>query len=121
MNKVDEALSLYNDDGKTLQEISDIMGIPKSTIQKSFTKCGYKLDRKVGKYKKNVSSETISCDNNVSCNSNVSRETTVNRTYAISENIDRAIKIKSAIEGIKPIDIVRSALDSYIEDKYKNM
>lgn len=121
MYKIDDILRLYNSENKTLQEIALTLGTSKSTVQKTLSKGGYKLNRKLGIYENNSSNETSLLNNNVSEESNVSRETIVNRTYAISESIDRAIKIKSAIEGIKPIDIVRNALESYIEDKYKTM
>ena len=79
-----------------------------------------KLNKSIGKYENNVSIETIKTETNVSRETN-KNENIVNRTYAISEKIDRAMKIKSAVEGIKPVDIVRMALDSFIEDKYKEM
>ena len=113
--EIEKIVSMYNNENKSLNEIGDCIGKSKSTVQKMLTKHGYKLNRKIGKYENNISIETIQNENNVS------RETLVNRTYAISEKIDRAIKIKSAVEGVKPIDIIRKALDSYIEDKYKNM
>ena len=129
---IEKIVSMYNDENKSLNEIGDCIGKSKSTVQKMLTKHGYKLNRKIGKYENNisietinqesnVSRETINNENTVSNETNVLNETMVNRTYAISEKIDRAIKIKSAIEGIKPVDIVRMALDSFIEDKYKNM
>lgn len=119
--EIKKIVSMYNDENKSLNEIGDCIGKSKSTVQKMLTKHGYKLNRKIGKYENNISIETIQNENNVSRETNISKETLVNRTYAISEKIDRAIKIKSAVEGVKPIDIIRKALDSYIEDKYKNM
>lgn len=119
--EIEKIVSMYNNENKSLNEIGDCIGKSKSTVQKMLTKHGYKLNRKIGKYENNISIETIQNENNVSRETNVSKETLVNRTYAISEKIDRAIKIKSAVEGVKPIDIIRKALDSYIEDKYKNM
>ena len=129
---IEKLVSMYNDENKGLEEIGKEIGKSKSTVQKMFSKNGYKLNKSIGKYENNISIETINQESNVSCETinnentvsnetNVLYETMVNRTYAISEKIDRAIKIKSAIEGIKPVDIVRMALDSFIEDKYKNM
>lgn len=127
---IENIVSMYNDENKSLDEIGKVIGKSKSTVQKMFTRNGYKLNKKIGKYENNgtqVDSGTIKDRNNVSRETlnnketNVSRETLVNRTYAISEKIDRAIKIKSAVEGVKPIDIVRKALEDYIEDKYLNM
>lgn len=118
---IGKIVSMYNSENKSLDEIGKCIGKSKSTVQKMLTKHGYKLNRKIGKYENNISIETINHENNVSRETNVSKETLVNRTYAISERIDRAMKIKSAVEGVKPIDIIRRALESYIEDKYKNM
>lgn len=126
---IEELVSLYNNENKGLKEIAEIVGKSKSTVQKMFSKNGYKLNKEIGKYEKNVLVDTMDSskqEDNVSRETiknetNVSNETMVNRTYAISEKIDRAIKIKSAVEGIKPVDIVRKALESYIEDKYINM
>lgn len=124
---IESLVSMYNNENKSLQEIGEIIGKSRSTVQKMFTKNGYKLNKGIGKYESNVSHETMESKSNVSRETNkeketnISKETIVNRTYAISEKIDRAIKIKSAVEGVKPIDIVRKALESYIEDKYINM
>ena len=117
---IEKLVSMYNEENKSLQEIGDIIGRSRSTVQKMFSKNGYKLNKSIGKYENNVSIETIKTETNVSRETNKT-ENIVNRTYAISEKIDRAIKIKSAVEGVKPIDIVRKALESYIEEKYLNM
>ena len=98
----------------------------KSKVQRRLVKDGYILNKITKKYENNISIETMDNEKIVPHKTNVSHETIkneniVNRTYAISEKIDRAIKIKSAIEGKKPIDIVREALESYIEGKYLDM
>lgn len=124
---IENIVSMYNNENKSLDEIGKIIGKSKSTVQKMFTKNGYKLNKSIGRYENNISIETINKETNVSRETlndnktNVSNETMVNRTYSISESIDRAIKIKSAVEGIKPVDIIRKALESYIDDKYLNM
>lgn len=124
---IENIVSMYNNENKSLDEIGKIIGKSKSTVQKMFTKNGYKLNKSIGRYENNISIETINKETNVSRETNksketnVSGETMVNRTYAVSEKIDRAIKIKSAVEGIKPVEIVRMALDSFIDDKYKQM
>jgi inorganic pyrophosphatase len=123
-----EIVEMYNN-GMTLKDIGEKFGISKSTAQRLIVKDGYIRSKETGKYEKVVSSETNVLDETTDTSkqlNNVSRETIineklVNRTYALSEKIDRAIKIKSAIEGKKAIDIVREALESYIEDKYLNM
>jgi IS30 family transposase len=121
-----EKLVSMNNNGMSLQKIAETLGTSKSTVQRRLVKDGYIRNKTTGKYENNISIETINTENNVSHKSNVSCATSytkniVNRTYAISEEIDRAIKIKSAIEGKKPIDIVREALDKYVESKYLNM
>lgn len=126
--KPNEIAEMYNN-GMTLKDIGEKVGISKSTVQRILVKGGYSRSNETGKYEKVVSSETNVLDetnNTVKQLNTVSRETIVseklvNRTYALNEKIDRAIKIKSAIEGKKAIDIVREALEAYIEDKYFNM
>jgi IS30 family transposase len=123
--KCEKVAEMYNN-GMSLTKIGESIGTSKSTVQRKLAKNGYILNKTTKKYENNVSFETIDTKNTVSQKSNISNETIkneniVNRTYAISEKIDRAIKIKSAIEGKKPIDIVREALESYIESKYFDM
>lgn len=127
--KPSEIVNLYNN-GMTLQSIGEKIGKSKSTIQRIIVNNGYIRNNKNGKYEKqeniksNISEEPIIELNQLNNETNVSRETIiindmVNRTYAISKEIDRAIRVKAAIEDKKPIDIVREALDNYIEKKYK--
>lgn len=123
--KVEKVAEMYNN-GMSLTNIAKSIGSSKSTVQRKLVKNGYILNKITKKYENNISIETINNKNTVSQKTNVSRETIksenlVNRTYAIDEKIDRAIKIKSAIEGKKPIDIVREALEAYIENKYLDM
>lgn len=118
-------VDMYNN-GMSLQKIGENIGSSKSTIQRKIAKDGYILNKNTKKYEIKVSNETINQENNVSHKTNVSRETIkneniVNRTYAISERMDKAMKLKAIIEGKKPIDIVREALESYIEGKYFDM
>jgi IS30 family transposase len=121
-----EKLVDMSNNGMSLQSIAEKLGTSKSTVQRRLVKDGYIRNKITGKYENNISIETMNNGNNVPHKTNVSSATSnskniVNRTYAISEEIDRAIKIKSAIEGKKPIDIVREALESYIESKYLDM
>lgn len=123
--EIEKVVEMYNN-GMSLKIIAENIGTSKSTVQRKLAKNGYSLNKDTKKYEINVLNETTNNKNTVPHKTNVSRETIkneniVNRTYAISEKIDRAIKIKSAIEGKKPIDIVREALEKYIEDKYLNM
>jgi|GEM_PF-6812539 predicted DNA-binding protein YlxM (UPF0122 family) len=135
---VKEIVRLYNVDGLSLEAVGKKFERSKSSVSKALVKGGYIRNKETGKYEINVSRETtgeqINIETNVSDETinkennetNVSRETIipqimVNRTYAISEKIDKAMRIKSAVEGKKPIDIVREALEAYIEKKYFDM
>lgn len=123
--EVEKIVDMYNN-GMSLKNIADSIGTSKSTVQRKLVKNGYILNKTTKKYENNISIETINNEKPVSQKSNVSRETIkdenmVNRTYAISEKMDRAIKIKSAIEGKKPIDVIREALEAYVEAKYLDM
>lgn len=125
---IDDLVTMYNE-GMSLVQIGEKVGLSKTTIQRNIVKNGYNRNNKTKKYEKTVSDETNvnSGTNNIEDNNldetikNEGQEKMVNRTYAISEKIERAMKIKSAIEGKKPIDIVREALQDYIEDKYFDM
>lgn len=118
-------VEMYNN-GMSLQKIGESIGLSKSTIQRKVAKDGYILNKTTKKYENNISIETINQEKPVSHKTNVSSATIysqniVNRTYAISQEIDKAIKLKAIIEGKKTIDIVREALESYVENKYKGM
>lgn len=125
---IDDLVTMYNN-GMSLVQIAEKVGLSKTTIQRNIVKDGYVRNNETKKYEKNVSHETnINCGtNNIESNNssdtikNEEQEKMVNRTYAISEKIERAMKIKSAIEGKKPVDIVREALQNYIDDKYFDM
>lgn len=118
-------VDMYNN-GMSLQRIGENIGWSKSKVQRKLVKDGYILNKITKKYENNISIETMDNEKIVPHKTNglhetIKNENIVNRTYAISEKIDRAIKIKSAIEGKKPIDIVREALESYIDNKYFDM
>lgn len=141
-----EIANMYNNEGLNLKQIGEKLGISKSTVQRRLIAEGWKFDKVTGKYKKDMRfSFNKTAENELIENSDIvafaledgtdnfaehglvvekklkTSAKMVNRTYAISEKIDRAIRIKSAIEGKKPIDIIREALEAYIEDKYLNM
>lgn len=125
MLETSKIVEMYNN-GMSLQKIGESIGLSKSTIQRKVAKEGYILNKTTKKYENNISVETINQEKPVSHKTNVSSATSysqniVNRTYAISQEIDKAIKLKAIIEGKKTIDIVREALESYVESKYKGM
>lgn len=131
-----EIVKMCNDEGMNLQKIGEMMGISKSTVQRKLVKSGWHYDRKSGKYinKNNIVSDTTNKtnDENSIKNDTVSKDiqgdntasetiNIVNRTYGIPEDIDRALKIKAAVEGKKVIDIIRDILKQNIERKYFDM
>lgn len=122
---IEKLVNMYNN-GMTLKSISDSLGSSKSAVQRKLVKNGYIFNKITKKYENNVSIETIKTEKLGSKKSNVSSATSitdnvVNRTYAISEKIDRGIKLKAIIECKKPIDVVREALEAYIDPKYLEM
>lgn len=128
---IDELVTMYNE-GMSLVQIGEKVGFSKTTIQRNISQNGYVRDKETKKYIKIVPSETndnygtINNGNDENNNlrkkiKNEKQEKFISRTYAISEDMERAIKIKSAIEGKKPIDVVREALESYVDEKYFNM
>ena len=56
---IEKLVSMYNDENKGLEEIGKEIGKSKSTVQKMFSKNGYKLNKSIGKYENNISIETI--------------------------------------------------------------
>lgn len=122
---IEKVVDMYNN-GMSLKSIADNIGGSKSTIQRKLAKNGYVFNKITKKYENNISIETINSEKPVPKKSNVSNVTMVsddivNRTYAISGKIDKGIKLKAIIEGKKPIDIVREALEAYIDTKYLDM
>lgn len=123
--EIEKIVDMYNS-GMTLQSIGENIGSSKSAIQRKLAKNGYVFNKITKKYENNVSIETINTEKPIPTKNNVSSATSVtenivNRTYAISDKIDRGIKLKAIIEGKKPIDVVREALESYIDSKYLDM
>jgi len=128
---IDDLVTMYNE-GMSLVQIGEKVGFSKTTIQRNIVQSGYVRDNETKKYIKIIPSETNSnngtINNENNKNNNLGKrnkiekqEKFISRTYAISEEMERAIKIKSAIEGKKPIDVVREALESYVDEKYFNM
>ena len=125
MLETSKIVEMYNN-GLSLQKIGESIGLSKSTIQRKVAKEGYILNKTTKKYENNISIETINQEKTVSHKTNVSSATSysqniVNRTYSISIEIDKAIKHKAISEGKKTIDIVREALEAYVESKYLGM
>lgn len=109
-------LKYYNEDGMSLEKIAEVENTSKSTVQRFFAKNNFVLDKRLKKYisKETSSSETIK---------SVSRETlkNISTTLQIREDIDKALRLKSAIERTSLSDIVNSALEKYLDQKYIDM
>jgi IS30 family transposase len=124
-----EIAKMYNIDGLSLKQIGEKLGMSKSTVQRRLTSNGWHFDKSQGKYintidfDDKVTLENNKSDKNTKMDNNVSNETleTVIRNYEIPTKMDRALKIKAAIESKKVVDIVRAALDAYVEEKYLKM
>lgn len=119
-----EIANMYNNDGLSLSEIGKKIGKSKSTVQRILTSCGWHYDKQSKKYLytiDNSTNNTIKQEKNKNLN-DVSNDTIkiVNRTYSIPSDIDRALKIKCALENRSAVDIVREALRNSIDEKYFN-
>lgn len=143
--KHNEIANMYNNENLSLKDIAEKLGSSRSTVQRCLVNNGWYYDKSSKKYvlnetnnianndlretiettengshetvKSNVSRETLDFNNNVSHETIVSHETVV-RTYSIPKNLDKALKIKCAIEDKNAVDVVREALLKYVEDKY---
>mgnify|MGYP000899686734 CR=1 FL=1 len=121
-----EILKMYNEDGLTLVEIGNKLNSSKSSISRFLAKEGYVFNKTLKKYVQN----DVNIESNTSIN-NVSRETinkgnnkilnTVKCTFDLPAELAKALKIKSAVEGVKMVDIVRKVLEKSIEKKYFDM
>lgn len=117
---------MYNEEGMTLKEIGEKLNISKSTVQRKLVNNGFKFNKSTGKYEYDEKIDkspnaTLAIEKHDIVNYDETGNKKVYRTYWIDDKIDRAIKIKAAIEGKKPIDIVRKALENYIDKKYLDM
>ena len=130
---IKEVISSYNDLNMSLKQIGDIYGKSKSTVQRLVAKEGYILNKNTGKYvKENEELEREELEQQLiedgefvafrlqdgTNNFEQHTEKFVNRTYSIPEKFDRALKVKSAIEGVTVSDILREILQKNIEQKY---
>lgn len=124
--EVNEILKMYNEDGLTLVEIAGKLSSSKSTISRVLRDNGYVFNKELKQY----IHESVNTENSKSIN-NVSRETintgnnksvnTVKCTFDLPSDLARALKVKSAVEGSKMVDIVKKALEKVIEKKYFDM
>jgi len=122
---ISDLLKMFNEDGLSLKEIGDKVELSKSTVQRRFSAGGCKFNKVTGKY--DCSEDSLSNPVQLTAQIQTSGKVQsagkieiVNRTYGISAEMDKALKIKCAIEGKNATDIVREALKSVIEEKYYN-
>jgi len=123
-----EVINKYNNENMSLKEIGLIFGKSKSTVQRLIAKEGYVLNKDLGKYVKEneelehqliEDSEFVAFrlqDGTNNFEQHIQKF--VSRTYSIPEQFDRALKVKSAIEGLTVSDILRDILQKNIEQKY---
>lgn len=135
---IETVVKMYNEEGKKLDVIGKELGSSKSSVQRLLEKHGYTFDKKEKKYIKGVSNETVKNETSKTnknetnetistktneINKNVSCETmtsdkNVSGSYSIPEHLSKALKRKALEEDKKGNDIVREALEAYIENKY---
>ena len=97
--------------GKTLDVIAKELGVSKRTIQRRITEEGYEYNREQKTY---IKVKDVEIKQEI-------KEVIVNRTYAIQQDIDTALKLKSVLEGKTVTDILRDILKNNIEQKYFDM
>lgn len=125
-----QILKMYNEDRLNLSEIGEQLNTSKSSISRLLAKEGYVFNKTLKMYiHKSVNtevSETVNTGNNETVNTtinkpinNVSRETlnTVKCTFDLPVQLQRELKAKCALEGIKMVEFVREVLEKAIKDK----
>jgi len=109
-----EIVYMYNN-GKSLEQISEELGVSKRTIQKRLSDLGFQYDRLEKKYIKVL--ENIEGLEETKTNKNV----IINRTFVLPQNISIALKLKATLEGKTVTNILKDILQNAIEPKYFNM
>lgn len=113
--------------GLSLEAIGEQIGKSKSTTQRLLVKMGYTYDKTMKKYinqnetvENNVNNENVlrGTINNVS--NETIKKSTIQRTYTIDVDMEKALRIKAAVEDKEVSEVVREALKQFIEDKYYN-
>jgi DNA-binding transcriptional regulator LsrR (DeoR family) len=115
MYMYNDIADMYNN-GKTFEQISKELGISKRTIQRRLSDSGFKYVRLEKKYIK-VSEDIEKLEEEIQ----TSEKIIVNRTYSIPQEIDIALKLKSALEGKTVTEILKNILQNGIESKYFNI
>lgn len=117
---IQEVLKMYNDEGLGLEEIASKFNTSRKTVGKFLGNNGYVFRRSEKKYVKfneiqeevnDVSQVTVNTGNNKTSN-------TVKCTFDLPGDLAKALKVKSAIDGVKMVKIVEEALRKQIESKY---
>lgn len=120
---IQQIVKMYNVEGKTVENIAKELEVGKSTISRHLKENGWVLDRTSKQYVQQtelpVNNETRNTGNKEKVN-NVSRETmkTVKCTFELPSHLAKALKIKSAVEGVKMVKLVEKILFDSIESKY---
>lgn len=109
-----EIVDMFNN-GKSLEQISEELGVSKRTVQKRLSNLGFQYDRLEKKYVKVL--ENIEGLEETKTNKNV----IINRTFVLPQNISIALKLKATLEGKTVTNILKDILQNAIEPKYFNM
>ena len=109
-----EIVNMYNN-GKSLEQISEELGVSKRTIQRRLSDLGFQYDRLEKKYIKVL--ENIEGLEETKTNKKV----IINRTFVLPKDISIALKLKATLEGKTVTNILKDILQNAIEPKYFNM
>lgn len=124
--EIETVVNLFNEDKKSLREIGLEFNVSKSTVQRFIIANGYVYNSNSKLYiLKNLSNEIIQNKNSKNLKDekidNLKTEKMVNGSYTIPSSLARSLKLKAVLEDKNIISIVREAIETVVEDKYKNM
>lgn len=123
-----EVVKMYNEEGKNLVEIGEVLGTSKSSLSRLLAKEGYSFDKASKKYihlsENEEKSETINTGNNENVKheinnnvNNVSRETikTTKCTFELPVTLHRKLKAKCALEGVHMVDFICKLVEDAVK------
>lgn len=95
------------------------LGMDRTTLSKKVRDLRARLKEKNNTMKSNTEdNKTIGEDPKVTPEAPEAPEVTEKITFTLSKHLIRALKLKAVNEGKRTIDVLREALNSYIEPKY---
>lgn len=104
--------------GSTVKLEAEKINISDRTLQRNLKNAGYEFVRKDKKYIKTPGADA---PGDAPKDLIVSSQKSISRTYNIQEDTLKALKLKSVLENKDMSEIVNSALENYIEEKYYNV